>query len=101
MGGLPLIFLTCEKLLLPNTKVRIELTRARLNFHMLSDNPNVSLKFVDCLLFVRTSLVAESNHQNLQWNLESEPAQYNYMENIARTFIIPSRQIQFIQYHIQ
>ena len=67
---------------------------------MLSDNPNVSLKIVDCSLFTRRILVAEPNHQYLQWNLEREPAQYNYMETIARTFIIPSRQNQFIQENI-
>ena len=66
MGGSPLILLTCEKLLLPNTKVRIKLIRARLNFYKLSDNPNVSLKIADCSLFTRRILVAEPNHQNLQ-----------------------------------
>ena len=86
---------TCEKLLLPSTKVRIK--RARPNFYMLSDNPNVSLTIVDCSLFTRRILVAEPNHQYLQWNLEMEPAHHNYMETIARTFIIPSRQNQFIQ----
>ena len=33
----------------------------------------------------------------MQWNLGREPAQFNYRETIARTFIIPSRQNQFIQ----
>ena len=64
---------------------------------MLSDNPNVSLKSVDCSLFTRTILAAEPNHQYLQWNLERDSAHYNNMETIARTFIIPSRQNQFIQ----
>ena len=50
---------------------------------MLSDNPNVSLKIVDCSLFTRRILVAEPNHQYLQWNLERKPAQYNYIEIIA------------------
>ena len=99
-GRLAIDLFTCEKLLLPNTKVRIKLIRARPNFYMLSDNPNVSLKIVDCSLFTRRILVAEPNHQYLQWNLEREPAQYNYMETIARTFIIPSRQNQFIQENI-
>ena len=36
----------------------------------------------------------------MQGNLEREPAQYNYMEAIARTFIIPSRQKQFIHQNI-
>ena len=95
-GRLAIDLFTCEKFLLPKTKVRIKLIRARTNFYMLSDNPNVSLKIVDCSLFTRRILVAEPNHQYLQWNLEREPAQYNYMETIARTFIIPSRQNQFI-----
>ena len=54
---------TCEKFLLPNNKVRVKLIRARPNFYMLSDNPNVSLKIVDCSLFTRIILVAEPNHQ--------------------------------------
>ena len=67
---------------------------------MVSDNPNVSLKIVDCSLFTRRILAAEPNHQNLQWNLETEPAHYNYMETFTRTFIIPSRQNQFIQENV-
>ena len=63
---------------------------------MLSDNPNVSLKIVDCSLFIRRILVAEPKHHYLHWNLEREPAQNNYIENIARTFIISSRPNQFI-----
>ena len=67
---------------------------------MLSDNSNVSLKIVDCSLFTRIILVAEPNHQFLQWNLEREHVHYNYMKTIARTFIIPSRQNQFIQENV-
>ena len=88
---------TCKKLLLPNTKVRIKLLPARPIFYMLSDNPNVSLKIVNFSLFTRRILVAEPNHQYLPWNLEREPAQYNYMETTARNFIVPPRQNQFIQ----
>ena len=99
-GRLAIDLFICEKLLQQNTKVRIKLVRAGPNFSMLSDNPNVSLKIVDCSLFTRRILVAEPNHQYLQWNLEREPAQYNYIETIARTFIILSRQNQFIQENI-
>ena len=67
---------------------------------MLSDNANVSLKIVDSSLFTRKISVAEPNHQYLQRNLEREPAHYNYMETIAKTFIIPSRQNQFIQENV-
>ena len=67
---------------------------------MLSDDPNDSLKIVDCSLFTKRVLLAEPNHQYLLWNLEREPAHYNYMETIVRTFIIPSRQNQFIQHNV-
>ena len=97
-GRLAIDLFTCEKLLLPKTKVRNKLIRARPNSYMLTDNPNVTLKIVDCSLFTRRILVAEPNHQYLQWNLEREPlAHSNYMETIARTFIISSRQNQFVQ----
>ena len=99
-GRLAIDLFTCKKLLLPNPKIRIKLIRARPSFYMLSDNPNVSLKIVDCSLFTRRFLVAVPNHQNLQWNLENKPAQYNYIETIARNFILPSRQNQFIQKNI-
>ena len=46
-GRLAIDLFTCEKLLLPNTKARIKLIRARPNFYMLSDNPEVSLKIVE------------------------------------------------------
>ena len=92
---------TCKKMSLPKTKVRSKLIRARTNFYMLSDNPNGSLKIIDCLLFTRRILVAEPNHQYLQWNLEREPVQNNYMETIARTSITPFRQNHFIQKNMQ
>ena len=67
---------------------------------MLSENPNFSLKIGECSLFTRRILVAEPNHQYLQWNLEREPAHYNYRETIARTFIIPTPQNQFVQKNV-
>ena len=96
-GRLAIDLFTCEKLLLPKTEVRIKLIRSRPKFYMLSDNPNVGLIIVDCLLFTRRTLVVEPNHQYLQCNLEREPAQNKYTETIARTSIISSRQNQFMQ----
>ena len=43
-GRLDIDLFTCEKLLLPNTKVRIKLIRARPDSYMLSDNPFFSPK---------------------------------------------------------
>ena len=53
-------------------------------------------------MFTRQLLVAEiiNNYQNFQWNPEKDPSQYNFMKTIDRTFIIPSRQNQFIREHI-
>ena len=45
-------FSTCE-LLYPNMKIRLRLIRARPNFYMISDNPNVSLGVVNCSLYTR------------------------------------------------
>ena len=46
------LFSTFE-LLYPKMKIRLRLIRARPNFHMISDNPNVSLGIVDCSLYTR------------------------------------------------
>ena len=52
-GRLAIDLFTCKKVLQPKPKVRVKLIRARPNFYMLSDNPNVILKTVDCSLFTR------------------------------------------------
>ena len=57
---------------------------------MSTDDSKVRLEMVDSSLFTKMILVAVSNNHYLQWNLEREPAHYNYMETIAKTFIIPS-----------
>ena len=62
MGGLPSIFFTCEKSLLPKTKVRTKLFRARLGFYTLSENLTDNMKIVDCSLFTRRISFAELNH---------------------------------------
>ena len=87
----------CEKLLLPNTKIRLKLIQARPNFYMISYNPHVSLKFLYCLLFTRRVFVKEVSHQTLKYQLTNQRACYNFMEAIARTIIFPSGQNQFIQ----
>ena len=83
--------------MLQNTKVRLKLIRARPNFYMISYNPHVSLKVLVCSLFTRRVLVNEVYHQTIKYQLTHQLACYNFMETIARTFIIPSGQNQFIQ----
>ena len=43
-------FFSTSELLYPNMKFRLGLIRARPNFYMISDNPNVGPGIVDCSL---------------------------------------------------
>ena len=99
-GKLAIDLFQCEKLLLPNTKIRLKLIRARPNFYMISYNPHVSLKVLDCSLFTRRVVLNEVNHKTIKYQLTYQPACYNFMEAIACTFIIPSGQNQFIQENV-
>ena len=99
-GKLGINFLTTFELLYPNMKVRIRLTGARQNFYMRSENPNVSLDIVDCSLYTRRVMPKEDYHKNKIPQLVYGPVEYNYMETLAKTFIIPARQNQFIQENI-
>ena len=56
-------FRTTSELLSPNMKVRIRLIRARPNFYMISENPNVSLRIVDCPLYTRRVMLKEDYHK--------------------------------------
>ena len=96
-GKLGVDFFTTSELLYPNMKVRIRLIRARPNFYMISDNPNVSLGIVDCTLYTRRIRLKEVYHKKRMDMLAYAPVEYNYMETLAKTFIIPSSQNQFIQ----
>ena len=99
-GKLRIDLLTNSELLHPNMKIRIRLTRARPNFHMISENPNVSLGIVDCSLYTRLVVLKEDYHKKRMSQLAYAPVEYNYMETLAKTFIIPARQNQFIQENI-
>ena len=62
-GKLGVDFFTTSELLYPNMKVRIRLIRARPNFYMISDNPNVSLGIVDCSLYNRRITLKDDYHK--------------------------------------
>ena len=61
-GRLGINFPTTSELLYPNIKVRIRLIRARPNFYMISENPNVNLGIVDCSLYTRRVMLKEDYH---------------------------------------
>ena len=90
------IFSTSE-MLYPNMKIRLRLNRARPIFYMISDNPNVSLGIVDCSLYTRCIALKDDHHKKPMDMLAFTPVEFNYLETLAKTFIIPPRQNQFIQ----
>ena len=81
-------------------KIRLPLIRARTNFCMISDNPNVSLGIVDCSLQTRRFALKDDYHMKQMDMLAYTPVEFNYLETLAKIFIIPARQNQFIQENI-
>ena len=62
-GKLGVDFFSTSELLYPNMKVTLRLIRARPNFYMISENPNVSLRFVDCSLYTRRIALKDDYHK--------------------------------------
>ena len=67
---------------------------------MISDNPKVSLGIVDCSLYTRRIALKDDYHKKRMDMLAYALVEYNYLETLAKTFIIPARQNQFIQENI-
>ena len=99
-GKLGIDFLTTSELLYPDMKLRILLTRARPIFYMISEHSNVSLGIVDCSLYTRRVMLKEDYHKKRMFQLSYAPIEFNYMETLAKTYINPARQNQFIQENI-
>ena len=99
-GKLGVDFFSTSELLYPNMKTRLQLIRARPNFYMISDNPNASLGIVDCSLYTRRIALKDDYHKKRMDMLAYTPVEFNYLETLAKTFIIPARQKQFIQDNI-
>ena len=96
-GKLGIHFFSTSELLYTNMKIRLRLIRARPNFYMISDNPNVSLGIVDCSLYTRCIALKDDYHKKRMDMLAYAPVEYNYLETLAKAFIIPARQNQFNQ----
>ena len=99
-GKMGIDFFSTSELLYPNIKTRLRLIRARPNFYMISDNPNVSLGIVDCSLYTRRIALKDDYHKKRMDMLAYAPVENNYLETLAKTFIILARQNQFIQENI-
>ena len=96
-GKLGVDFFSTSELLYRNMKYRLQLIRAWPNFYMISDKPNVSLGIVDCSLYTRRIALKDDYHKKWMDMLAYTPVDINYLETLAKTFIISARQNQFIQ----
>ena len=96
-GKLGVDFLSTSELLYRYMKIRPRLIRARLSFYMICDNPNVSLGILDCSPYIRHIAFKDEYHKKPMDMLAYIPEEFNYLKTLAKTFIIPTRQNQFIQ----
>ncbi len=99
-GKLGFDFFSTSEFLYPNMKIRLRRIRTRPNSYMISDNPNVSLGTVDCSLYTRRIALKDDYHKKRMDMLAYTPVEFNYLETLAKNFIIPARQNQFIQENI-
>ena len=99
-GKLGIDFFSTSELLYPNMKLRLRLIRARPIFYRISYTPNASLGIVDCSLYTRRIALEDDCHKKRMDMLAYAPVEYNFLETLAKTFIIPARQNQFIQENI-
>ena len=90
------VFSTVE-LFCPNRKIRLQLIRARPKFCMITDNHNVSFRIVDFSLYTRRITLKDYYHKKRRDMLAYTSVEFNFLETLAKTFIIPARQNQFIQ----
>ena len=79
-GKLGVDFFSTSELLYANMKIRLRLIRARPNFYMISDNPNVSLGIVDCSLYTRRIAPKDVYHKKRMDMLAYTPVEFNYLE---------------------
>ena len=99
-GKLSVDFLSSSELFYRNTKIRLRLIRARPNFYMINDNPNISLGIVDCSLYTLCIALKDDYHKKRIDMLVHTPLEFRYLEHFRKAFIIPARQNQFIQDNI-
>ena len=94
-GKLGVDFFSTSDLLYPNMKFR-----ARPNFDLISDNPNVSLGIFDCSFYIRRIALKDDYHKKWMDMLAYTPVEFNYLETLTKIFIIPAKQNEFIQENI-
>ena len=67
---------------------------------MIGHNPNVSLRIVDCSLYTHRIALKDDYHNKRMGTFAYTPVDFNFLETLAKVFIIPARHRQFIQKNI-
>ena len=99
-GNLGVDFFSTSELLYPNMKFMLRLIRARPSSYVICNNPYVKLGISDWSLYTRRIALKDDYHKKPKDMLAYTSLEINYSENLAKNFIIPSRQNQFIQENI-
>ena len=99
-GILGIDFFSTSDLLHPKMKINLRLVIARPNIYMTSDSPSVSLGIVDCSFYTRCIALKDDYHEKRRDMLAYARVENKYSETLAKTFIIPARQNQFIQENV-
>ena len=60
----------------------------------------MSVSELDCSLYTRRIALKDDNHNKKRDKLAYAPVEYNCLETLAKTFIIPARQNQFIRENV-
>ena len=94
-GKIRVEFFSTSELLNPNLKVRLRLIRVIPDLYIFSHNPNVSLGIVHCLLYAGGTAFKDNYHKQMDM-LAYTPMDFNYLGTLAKTFIIPATQNEFI-----
>ena len=87
-GKLGVAFLSTSELLYPQLKNGLRLIRARPNFYMISDKPNVCLGILDYTFCSRPKAPKDGYHKKRMDMRAYTSADYNYSNSWAKTFII-------------
>ena len=96
-GKLGVYLFSTSELSYPNMKIRLRIIRATPNFYKISDNPNSSLGIVDCSFYTVRIALKHEYHKKLMDMFAYTPVEFNYLETLAKKFINPAKQNEFIQ----
>ena len=99
-GKLGVDFSSISEMLFRNRKIRLRLIGARPNCYMISGNPNVGVEIVDCSLYTRRIALKDDYHKKRTDMFVYTSVEFIFLETLAKTFIIPARQNQFIQENV-